>query len=245
MVAAGAWEVAHIRLPAIDIGIRGGPVFTVSGDTATWFPLVEIFSRDCYRVASFTDIRSWRMVIDVGAHIGAFSLRVASISDDVEIVAFEPSPETFEFLERNVSRNGFATRIRTVRGAVSARAGTSSLSGGEGRSSLRSIVWEDEGEGVDVVVLAFDQVISEISQQIDMLKLDCEGSEYEIILESQSESWSSVRNVLLEFHPRSGRSFEELRGRLRDYGFELAWVDYGIQREEGVALFRRVSSLIR
>lgn len=53
------------------------------------------------------------------------------------------------------------------------------------------------------------------------MKLDCEGAEYGIVLDSRRESWEGVRHVVLEYHPVAGHSWAELERRFNDLGLEV------------------------
>jgi hypothetical protein len=68
--------------------------------------------------------------IDVGANTGLYSLIAAAVSEDVNVVAFEPLPQIYAKLVENIRLNeAFARRTRTSPVALSRRTGTRRLFG--------------------------------------------------------------------------------------------------------------------
>ena len=56
-----------------------------------------------------------------------------------------------------------------------------------------------------------------------LVKMDCEGMEYDIVLGSDRHLWDTVRCVLLEHHVVAGHSWEEILSRFEEYGFQCEW----------------------
>lgn len=74
------------------------------------------------------DIRPGMTVLDVGANIGLFSLELLRrTGGDLQLLAFEPAPDTFAHLERNVRSSFPAAAVRLRRVAVAAQPGEATL----------------------------------------------------------------------------------------------------------------------
>jgi FkbM family methyltransferase len=113
--------------------------------------------------------------LDIGANIGIYTLYLARLAGPAgRVVAFEPEPENFDLLEKNVIANGYGN-VECVRKAVSDRAGTADLGfceenrgdhrlGGQGRST------------VAVETLRLDDYFPPASR-VDVIKMDIQGSE--------------------------------------------------------------------
>ena len=54
-----------------------------------------------------------------------------------------------------------------------------------------------------------------------MVKMDCEGGEYGLVYASTPGNWASVQRIVLEYHPVSGESWDELRGWFEDVGLTV------------------------
>ncbi|CEG12660.1 hypothetical protein MSIBF_A260005 [groundwater metagenome] len=81
----------------------GGPKFCIisknkSIDNATLLPLVEIYRDKTY--TKFFDIYENDVVVDIGAHIGAFSVYAGKKTSKGKVYSFEPCPENFEMLKK-------------------------------------------------------------------------------------------------------------------------------------------------
>src|SRR5258705_2483940 len=89
--------------------------------------LGESFERDLF----FPGLPEYRLkagdtILDIGAHIGCFTLLAASKVTEGRVFSFEPSAGTFEFLAQNVRSNNL-TNVKIFRVVVSANNGTAAL----------------------------------------------------------------------------------------------------------------------
>ena len=113
-------------------------------------------------------VHGHRVAIDGGAHVGAYSRAMARHFDT--IYAFEPTPETFQALARNIREWGLAERVHVRQAALSDRNERVRLSCPPGRRSIsRRIV----GPG-DIPAIRIDDLQLEV---LDFIKLDVEGYE--------------------------------------------------------------------
>ena len=64
---------------------------------------------------------------------------------------------------------------------------------------------------VKVPTLSFDDAIAQAPGPVTLVKLDCEGGEYQLAYKSKPESWADVERVVLEYHDVPGESWSELR----------------------------------
>lgn len=156
------------------------------------------------------EISPGERVVDVGANVGAFAVLAARQGATVD--AYEPHPETFVHLERNTA--GLA--VRCVRAAVVAappEGGTTAL-----ETSRESDTRHRLGEGgIAVPAVSLAEVIE---PGCDLLKLDCEGAEFELVGGTPAEAWRGVRRVACEVHPWAGK-VGTFAGRLEDLGFRV------------------------
>jgi FkbM family methyltransferase len=82
----------------------------------------EHFIRDYFRPGF--EFRPGMTVFDVGANVGMFSLEILRrCAADVDVFAFEPAPETFDYLTRNIREQFPSARTRLFRCAVGAHPG--------------------------------------------------------------------------------------------------------------------------
>jgi len=184
-------------------------------------PVYEVFAENCYRLDTFLGplLREPLAVVDIGGHVGAFACQLAALAPQAQVRCFEPSPVSADYLRRNVSANGFADRVQVRELAVAARVGQSVLADNGGGSALNALV--DSGDGLPVDTTTFDAVVADLSRGADVVKIDCEGAEYDLVFGSAPESWDSVRRVVLEYHPHPRHSWGELRGWFAERGLAV------------------------
>lgn len=123
-----------------------------------------------------SEIREGEIVVDIGAHIGYFTLLLSRlVGPNGCVYAFEPDHGNFTILKRNVEMNGCKNVVLEQK-AVSDRAGKNVLVGWnlQGRGTAKT---KEPGEHrvVDTVVL--DEYFRNESRKISFIKIDVEGHE--------------------------------------------------------------------
>jgi FkbM family methyltransferase len=206
---------------------RSGMTITTPNVPGARVPVYEIFAEDCYRLQTFLGPLLDRpiQVIDIGGHVGTFACRLAQLHPGATIRTFEPSPTTARYLRRNVEQNGLSGRITVFEQAMAAERGFAELDDNGGGSGLNGLVSAGHSAGVGtatrVQTVAFDEVVAEGGAPVDLLKIDCEGGEYDLVYGSSPASWASVRRVVLEYHEVPGQSWPQLRAWFEEIGFEV------------------------
>jgi FkbM family methyltransferase len=205
---------------------RDGVTITCPNRPGARVPLYEIFAEDCYRLEPFLGPLRHRpiQVLDIGGHIGTFSCRLTHLHRQASVMAFEPSATTASYLRRNVAQNGVADRVQVFEAALSSTSGTAIFvdnGAGSGMNGLRSADHRAGGADTEVRTVSFDDAVAGAPAPVDLVKIDCEGGEYDLVLGSKPESWASVQRVVIEFHPVGGHSWEELRAFFAGVGLTV------------------------
>lgn len=177
-------------------------------------------------------VRPGMTVVDIGANVGYYTLLAAKLAGPAgRVYAFEPGPENFRLLRRNVAENGYRN-VTLVPQAVSSRSGTASLtldrssSGGHSLSQFRGAA-----DSVTVETTSLDDFFAaREAPAIDVIKMDAEGAEYGILAGMQRVLERNPGLTLLtEFFPRAIRGFgsspEEYVRRLAELGFRIHPID--------------------
>jgi len=156
-------------------------------------------------------------VVDIGANIGVFALYAAS-EGAARVEAYEPNSEAFALLRRNIEVNGLQGAIIPRQLAVTAQAGQQ-VSFPKRASAYNAIVRQgapttEECETVQTTSL---EELAQPLSSVDLLKVDCEGAEYEILLGCRPQTLAKVRQLRLEYH--NGR-VQELTAHLARSGLK-------------------------
>jgi FkbM family methyltransferase len=190
-------------------------------------PLYEIFAEDCYRFSWFLGPLAHQplRVLDVGGQVGTFSCRLAQLQPQAVINTYEPSPTTADYLRRNIERNHLSDRITVTQAALAATVGTAEFDdngAGSGENSLVSSARGTVGT-ITVQTTTFDAAVAAAGGPIDLVKMDCEGGEYDLVYASSPDNWSSVQRLVIEYHPVAGQSWNELRSWLEKVGLTVQY----------------------
>ena len=152
--------------------------------------------------------------MDVGANIGVFSLW-AAMKGAGRVLAFEPGGDAYDLLVLNARENGLDPVIRPQRLAVVGEAGEP-VRFATTSSVYHSIETASENaEWVETTDLR--RIIAETGP-VDLLKLDCDGAEYAILLSGGQAEFEAIRAIRLEYH--RGRR-DQIDGHLARFGLRL------------------------
>jgi len=172
-------------------------------DAPAGYPLTsvvtEIFAQERYQ--PLHPIKEDSVVMDIGASIGAFAQWAAREWKPARIIAVEPESESFKYLNRNCSN----AKIGAVNAAVAGEAGKRTLMR-RGDLALNTLYARDVYDSVfeaaaEVRAITLEQLFSEHNiEQCDLLKLDCEGAEYEILSAAPERLLRSIGQVVGEYH---------------------------------------------
>lgn len=179
----------------------------------------EIFTYDHYY---FETDNVTPTIIDAGAHIGLSTLYFKKLYPLSRIIAFEPLPENFELLEKNVWDNNLE-QVETHRVALSDSGGTQTFyfdqSGYEWWSTASFIegAWTRTQHSLAIPVPT-EPLAPYLDQAIDFLKMDIEGAEYSVLKAARAKL-PSIKHAMVEFHPHAGYELEQLVELFEQTGF--------------------------
>ncbi len=196
------WSAYRISAASPPLEFRDGTVLHHGPDDDPIYLFREIFVDDCYLGGGFYEPRPDDTIVDVGANIGAFALRIEAQARGARVHCFEPGTAARETLERNVAANGLGEFVAVYPFAVSDRRGTIELTRTDSPMH-RSIFVNDYAQGgaetVEMIPLA-EAIELAGSARVDLLKVDVEGAEIEIVEGMDAAAWGKVERAVIEFH---------------------------------------------
>ncbi len=229
------------------IRVRGAK-YVVGVRTSEVYVFHEIYeSRQYHRHADFQPQSGWT-VFDVGANIGVFTILHAT--EGANVYAFEPNPESYGRLRRNVALNGLAHRVQLFASALGDEPGIGTLHVTRGGTTGGVVVPATERAplpgAADIPITTLDRILPTLQvPRIDLLKIDAEGSEV-AVLRGAERTLGTVQRIIVEYHSRDLLcSVEEILAR---HGFSREMlVDYYAedsatgQEEVGIVYARRLA----
>ena len=124
-------------------------------------------------------------IVDVGAHIGLFSLFAAQFCKKGRVFCFEPVNDNYELLLENIKLNNI-TNIIPFNCAVSQNSSKVKIFLNDDQSSHSMFI--PNSESIEVPSISVHDIFKENEiKKCDLLKLDCEGAEYDIIKSIKQE----------------------------------------------------------
>jgi len=142
------------------------------------------------------------VVVDIGAAIGEFTVYAAQKATAGEVYAYEPNPQSFALLQENLMLNGLSN-VQAFCVGVWDQHGTMQLDLVNAEPLQGKTVFQqsDTALTAEIPVITFDQLVQDsVNTMIDLLKLDCEGAEYAILLGASAESLARVQRIVMEYH---------------------------------------------
>lgn len=188
----------------------------------------EVLVNRNYRICEDAIKKATFCVIDIGAHLGFFSLMATALNSKVPIYSYEPHAENFSILKLNLRKNQIQN-VFPKQVAVSDQSGEAELllSQDHMNHSLVKAI-EPTGQTQKVQTTTLEQIFQRNRiQRCDLLKLDCEGGEYKIIESTSKELFVRIDRIFLEYH-----DWENVGGRpkSRDLQQHLEKMGYKVQR---------------
>lgn len=187
--------LSRSRLPT-EYRMRNGVRLKDDGSATLSGTIAVVFIRREYGVPE-----RFRTIVDIGANVGSFAVFAAQACPDAKVYCYEPEERTFGLLKQNIGLNRLEGRVSALRSAVASIAGKRSLAVGSSSldSSFHIIPAAPRLQPVSCTTLK-DILANEELDRIDLLKINCEGAEYEILEGCSPGDFDRIANIRLEYH---------------------------------------------
>lgn len=197
--------------------------------------LHEVFVNDDY----YYTTGNKSVLIDIGANIGITSLFFSKFDYIDKIYAFEPIKDTYEQAQHNFSLNKEICKVETIKNIGLGKNNREEIyffdKNTKGNTGVRGKLSPSYAENINATernviicdaTMEIEKILNVTNQKKIIVKMDCEGAEYEI-LENLSES-GMIKNIdvlLLEWHDKGSEIIENI---LLSSGFEYFSKKYSI-----------------
>lgn len=183
--------------------LRNGTKFKThySLDAATIFVI--------YIRKDYGNIPNDSIIVDIGANIGVFSIFASKNGKNNIIYSYEPIEETYSHLQENIILNDCKDSIIPFNYAIASKKEKRKMFLVD---SVNNTIIESNSNlpSVEIESITLEDVFKDNNlERIDLLKLDCEGAEYEIFYNLPDNLFSKIKEIKMEFHGQ--KKGEELR----------------------------------
>ncbi|MDP2948665.1 MAG: FkbM family methyltransferase [Chloroflexota bacterium] len=182
-----------------------GVSISVPPDDGFGFNLLTQGSWEPFMLGLFkSNISIGMTVVDVGAHVGIYTLAAAAkVGDCGRVYAFEPVPRNYALLVQNIEANGFTVNVVPLRKAVSDKPGMLTLYLDALQSTLHSVTRRGkDASPIMCEAVALDECLG--GSKVDVVKIDVEGAEMAVLQGMQRiVSENPGVKIFCEFVPQS------------------------------------------
>ena len=202
--------------------VDGKAKFKLRVNTSDKLTILEVWKTKTYIDQDF-NINKNDVVVDIGANIGAFSVLAARKASDGRVFAYEPNKKNYSLLLKNKSLNNLRNLL-VFNLAVAGKNGHVNLFISKLNDCAHSICNADSKNSVKVKSIRLRDIFAMNNlKKIDYLKIDAEGAEYDILLNTPAKIIRKVDKIVLEYHDNlnHGHGYKDLKEYLEGNGFKV------------------------
>ena len=233
--------------------VQGHKMYLASGDGRHSVGMVvDVYEETTTRLFE-TLLKSGMVVVDIGAHVGYFTLIAArQVGPAGKVYAFEPDPDNYSTLLKNIEANAY-DNVVADRKAISDNVGTSQLhlvATGSGRHSMYHHGLPERGS-IEIETTTLDSTFDDLDwPNVDLIKIDVEGAEVSVLdgMTRLLEKPAKL-NLIVEFMPsllkNAGIAPRQFLDKLASLNSELYFIDESnglipIAARDGSSLVKRL-----
>jgi FkbM family methyltransferase len=204
--------------------IQDDILMRIRENTTDAFVVGEVFSVREYEAKGF-DIEPADIVVDIGAHIGAFTVYAARRASKGLVLAYEPFPENFVYLQQNKEINNLYN-LKIFNKAVTSTGSDVDLFISALNNVCHSLYkFGSTKRAIQIQSTTLKDIFEENKlDKINFLKIDTEGSEFDIILNAPKILLEKIDKMIIEYHDwfSSGLNHYDIKNYLEYCGFEVS-----------------------
>jgi FkbM family methyltransferase len=156
-----------------------------------------------------------KTVLDIGANIGDTGIFYA-LNGAKKVIGIEPFPKNFDYAQKNIQINNLDSVITLLQAGCSSKKEIIKIDP-DYQSNIESEV-KNFKTGIDVPMITIQDIINKYEiPKSSVLKIDCEGCEYDIIENISFETISYFSNIQMEYH----LGYKKLKNKLESFGYTV------------------------
>ena len=156
-------------------------------------------------------------VIDIGANIGDSSVYFA-LKGAKKVIAVEPLPNNYELAKKNIQLNKLLNKIELITAACSSKSGHMLINPEKSGIEAHLVGGSEATNRIEIPLMTLEDILKHSNSTFRILKIDCEGYEYEIILSTACETLQKFSHIQIEYH----YGYQNLQEKLEKCGFRIS-----------------------
>jgi FkbM family methyltransferase len=157
-----------------------------------------------------------KTVIDIGANNGDtpiyFAMRGAK-----QVIALEPLPANYEFLVKNIQLNNLEPTITPILAACSSKKGSTKVL--STKKGVNFYSGDLDSDGIEVPIISLTDILKNCEKNNLILKFDCEGCEYDTILNTEYSILQKFEQIIISYH----YGYLNIAKHLENLGFDISF----------------------
>ena len=159
-----------------------------------------------------------KVVIDIGAFIGDSSISFAKHGAK-KVIAIEPLPTNFEIAKKNINENNLNEKIELLFSACGGSSNEIKVDPTKESSPQASL--KTSINGITIPMYSLQDLLEKYDIQSAVLKMNCEGCEYDTILNSSRDILRKFELIMIEYH----YGYKNLKEKLESCGFRVSFTE--------------------
>ena len=184
-----------------------------------------IMSRHEDEIIHHFNTKQGDIVVDVGAHIGKYTLIASKrVGANGKVIAIEAHPGNYEMLNRNIKLNGL-TNVTTLNYAVYSKESKVKIYSNYTIMSERIREEQVKEKFVEVNADTLDSILQQNGirqEQINWIKIDVEGAEFEV-LKGAHNTLSNSKDIALYIEIHGQRNYQPIIEFLYSYNINVTF----------------------
>ena len=168
-----------------------------------------VFFEEVYKMFPVKD----QTILDVGANIGDSSIYFA-LKGARKIIAIEPFPANYELAKKNIELNNLQKIIDINLAGCSNKSGFLTV---DNKKSGGGVSLTSSRTGTKIPLFSLENILEQNNLNSAILKMDCEGCEYDSILKTDDKIIEKFSTIIIEYH----YGYQNLVEKLENCGFRV------------------------
>ncbi len=145
-----------------------------------------------------------KTIFDIGAHVGIASIFLSTNYPSASIYAFEPNNKSYRRLKKNLKYNKISN-VKVFNWAIVGKSTPKRTLFVDSKSGMSTMFGRSDKELISAKQTVTTKTLSKVLKaekikSVDLVKMDCEGAEYEILLGLNPSAYRQFKAFVIEYH---------------------------------------------